>query len=513
MKKFIVLIALIYCGTLSAQKNQFPLIRNVNEYKAGDIITKLGTSKYKDNKAYKKKIPTSYGTIVVKENRNDPDSRLITLPVKKLHSFSENPKEPVFLLNGGPGSSNIRSGNFLGFIWLLENHDIVMVGYRGIDGSVSFNCPEIPAAMLTEGDPVSEENMKRLSKVSLMAFNQLKSEGIDIDAYNMIEVIDDFEATRKALGYGKINLYGISYGTRLAYLYGLRHPESIQRTFLDGVNPPGCFVWEPENIDNLFAYLGEQWKKYPKCVAKSPDIIKTIENVLESLPVKWKKIIVNPDKVKFMMFFLASTRNGFAQTFDAFVAAENGDYSGLACLSMMFDQIPNFGINFAEFFSKGLSADFNSKRNYLVEMEPEGSLIGASFSKMFVVGSNGGWPIKSIPDEYKKMQESNIETLMLSGSIDINTPPQNGTGMLEYLPNGHQVILMDRGHEDTGCLQEEAYHRLVNTFFQTGEVDDSGFSDVPIDFSNPKPSLQKMGKIFYKLDRLHIAGLVMKMMR
>jgi hypothetical protein len=85
--------------------------------------------------------------------------------------------------------------------------------------------------------------------------------------------------------------------------------------------------------------------------------------------------------------------------------------------------------------------------------------------------------------------------------------------MLEYLPNGHQVILMDRGHQDTGALQKDAYHNLVNTFFTTGNVDDSGFSDVPIDFSNPKPSFQKMGKLFYRLDRLHLTGVVMKMMQ
>jgi len=511
MKKFIVLMALVYCGSLSAQKKQFPQISSVTEHKAGELITEPGKSKNKHYKDYQKKIPTTYGTLIVKENRNNPESRLITLPVKKLHSFSENPKEPIFLLYGGPGSSNMRTAPLL---WLLENHDIIMVGYRGVDGSVSLQSHEIPAAMVVEGNLLDEENIKKLSKASLDAFNRLKSEGIDIDAYNMIEVIDDFEDARKALGYKKINLFGSSYGTRVAYLYGLRYPESINRTFIEGVNPPGRFVWEPENIDNLFAYLGEQWKKYPECVAKSPDIIKTIENVLESLPVKWKKVTVNPDRVKIMMFMMTYARNGIAQAFDAFVAAENGDYSGLAFLSMAYDQLPNMpGMNWGENFSKGVSADFDPNRDYIKDMDPKGSLIGSPMSKLFAVYTYGGWPIKQIPDEYRKLQKSNTETLMLSGSIDISTPPQNGTKMLEYLPNGHQVILMDRGHQDTGVLQKEAYHTLVNTFFQTGEVDDSGFSDIPIDFSNPKPTFQKMGKLFYKLDRLHLIGLVMKMMR
>lgn len=510
MKKFIVLIALIYCGTISAQKNQFPQI-NVSEYNAGDLITESGKSKNKYYKDYQKKIATTYGTVIVRENRNSPDSRLISLPVKKLHSFSENPKEPVFLLFGGPGATNLRIAPY---VWLLENHDIIMVGYRGVDGSVSLQSSEIPQAMLVDGNPLSEENMIKISEASLKAFNRLKSEGIDIDAYNMIEVIDDFETARKALGYNKINLFGMSYGTRLAYLYGLRHPESINRTFIEGVNPPGGFVWEPENNDKVYNTVGEEWKKCPDCIAKSPDIVKTIENVLETLPVKWKKVIVNPDKVKMMMFMMAYTRKGIAQTCDAFVAAENGDYSGLAYLSMAFDQLPNMpGMNWGENISKALSADFDSERNYINDMDPSGSLIGSPFSKLFAIQSFGGWPMSSIPDEYKKLQNSNVETLMLSGTIDISTPPQNGTKMLEYLPNGHQVILTNRGHQDTGGLQIKAYHTLVNTFFTTGEVDDSGFSDVPINFNDPKPSFQKMGKLFYTFNRLHLTGVVMKMMQ
>ncbi len=509
MRKVILFILLIYNGSVFAKKNPFPQIENINNYKAGEIITQFGKSKTK-NKNYPKRLETTFGTIVVKENRNKSDSRLITLPVKKIHSLNKNPKEPIFLLFGGPGISNLREAPFLS---LLENHDIVMVGYRGIDGSVSLQSPEIPAAMITEGNPFNKENIKKISEASLNEFNRLKSEGIDIDAYNMIEVIDDFEDAKKALGYDKINLFGLSYGTRLAYLYGVRYPESINRTFLEGVNPPGHFVWEPEDIDSLYHYMGEQWKLKPENFKKSPDIVKTIENVLSTLPVKWKKITVNPDKVKTMMFMMAYTQKGIVQTFDAFIAADNGDYRGLAFLSMAFDQLPNMpGMNWGENISKALSADFDPNRDYINEMEPKGSLIGSPLSRIFAINTYGGWPIKQIPNEYRIYQTSNIQTLMLSGSIDISTPPQYGTKLLEYLPNGHQIILKNRGHQDTGRFQKEAYQNLLKVYFDSGEIDATGFSDIEIDFSAPKQTFQKMGKLFYKLDRLRLTGLVMKLM-
>ena len=80
------------------------------------------------------------GTLVVPENRNDPDSRLIALPVISVRATGDSPAEPIFWLTGGPGSSNMHFSHFEG---LLDNHDIVMVGYRGVDGSVVLDCPEV----------------------------------------------------------------------------------------------------------------------------------------------------------------------------------------------------------------------------------------------------------------------------------------------------------------------------------------------------------------------------------
>ncbi len=495
MKNLIVLLTtLFYCSLISAQENKYPTV-NTENVKANELIVVKGETENKEFENYPKSITTTFGTIVVPENREKKNSRLITLPVKKLHSFSKNPKEPIFLLYGGPGLSNLRK---LPFIWLLENHDIVMVGFRGVEGQVILESPGFPKSLATDGSPFSTENLKKMGEETLADFNNLKNRGIDVDAYNMIEVIDDFEAVKNALGYKKINLFSFSYGTRVAYLYGLRHPKSINFSLMEAVNPPGCFVWEPKLIDNIFHNLGELWKKNTECVAKSSDILKTISTVLESLPKKWNEISVNPYKVKIMMFMMAYTGKGFAQIFDAFVAAEKGDYSGLAFLNMAYDQLPNMpGMNWGDNLSKAFSADFDSKKDYVKEMDPDGSVIGAPMSKLFGFGRYGGWPIKKISEEYRKLRVSKVRTLLLSGTIDVSTPAPNGTKMLKYLPNGDQVILTNRGHQDFGNIEKEAYHTLVNTFFQKGKVDDSGFTDVVFDFNNVKPSFQDMGAMMY----------------
>jgi hypothetical protein len=84
------------------------------------------------------------GTLVVPENRADAESRLIALPVTRIRAQTDNPAEPVFRLQGGPGRTNMDfsiASRFAG------ERDVVLVGYRGIDSSVRLDCPEVESAL------------------------------------------------------------------------------------------------------------------------------------------------------------------------------------------------------------------------------------------------------------------------------------------------------------------------------------------------------------------------------
>ncbi|HEV8564272.1 MAG TPA: hypothetical protein VGR41_05120, partial [Actinomycetota bacterium] len=73
------------------------------------------------------------GTLVVPENRSDPESRLIAVPVTRIRAQTDQPAEPVFRLEGGPGKTNM---NFTMASRFVGERDVVLVGYRGIDSSV-----------------------------------------------------------------------------------------------------------------------------------------------------------------------------------------------------------------------------------------------------------------------------------------------------------------------------------------------------------------------------------------
>ena len=86
---------------------------------------------------------------------------------------------------------------------------------------------------------------------------------------------------------------------------------------------------------------------------------------------------------------------------------------------------------------------------------------------------------------YSRVRTSDVETLLIGGELDLVTPPQVATKeLLPYLPNGHQVVLPGFGHQTTVWTEQpEAGSRLINTFFDSGQVDDSLYMPPDVDFT------------------------------
>jgi pimeloyl-ACP methyl ester carboxylesterase len=424
------------------------------------------------------------GTLVVPENRSDPDSRLIVLPVTRILATGSNPTEPIFWLTGGPGSSNMK---FSPFEEILENHDIVMVGYRGVDGSVVLDCPDVAKAWRgVGGDLFSDESLTNIGQAFARCGKRFQEQGVDLDGYTMAEVIEDMEAARLGLGYERVNLLSGSYGTRVAMFYASLYPDSVHSSIMVAVNPPGRFVYEPEVIDQMIRRDAELCAQDPNCSARTDDLAETLRNVAHNLPRRWLFIPIDPGKVRVTTQFLLFHRRSAATVYDLYLAAEEGDPSGLALTSVMYNFIWPGMNTWGEWANKG-SPDYDISRDWITDMDPPGSILGSPFSLLIggsMVQLGVGWPQTPLPPEFNEVPASDVETLVVSGSMDFSTPPQFATEeLLPQLSNGHQVILTEFGHTgDVWGFQPEAMVHMVTTFYDTGEIDDSLFSHQPMNF-------------------------------
>ena len=457
----------------------------------GDLTFEPGTYAVKDGTRKTTEYAADRGFLLVPENRSVPDSRLIALPVIRIHALADDPGEPIFHLAGGPGGSNMSFSHLKG---LIDDHDIVMVGYRGVDGSVSLDLPEVSKAWKGKGDDLfSETSIQNVTDAFGRGAKRLQDEGVDIHGYTMIEVVDDMEAARIALGYQRINLLSESYGTRLAQFYAYRYPESLFRSAMISVNPPGHFLWEPDVVDQLIAHDAGLLAEDPEWSQRTPDLAATMRKVTQEMPDRWLFVPIDAGKVRFLTHFMLFHRGSAAAVYDTYIGAEHGDYSGLAMMSLAFGLMMPNALNWGDWASKG-APDYTADRDYLEEMLAEGSIIGAPAS---VAGSAArGWPATDIPVEFRQAQPSDVETLLISGNSDFSTPSQFARDeLLPVLENGEQVVLSEFGHTgDVWGLQPDAVVCLLTTFYENGKADDSLFTYQPMDF-DAGPSYRSMAKL------------------
>jgi pimeloyl-ACP methyl ester carboxylesterase len=425
-------------------------------------------------------------TLAVPENRSEPNSRLIALPIMRIPATGRNPTEPIFWLNGGPGQSNMRFSHPQDLDALIEEHDFVLAGYRGVDGQVVLDCPEISEALRDPpGDLLSDVSLENYGVAAALCSGRLQDEGVDLAGYTMTETIDDMEAVREALGYTSINLLGTSYGTRLAMMYEWMYPDNLHRVVMTGVNPPGSFIWEAEVIDAQIGDYARLCAEDVECSGRTDDLARTMAQVSREMPDRWLFLPIDEDKVKlitFVMFTESIQPPGDPigvygpAAVDMWQAAAEGDASGMALASLSSNMfLPNFytwGHTLAMGGGTGEYAD--SARDYRTELDPLDSILGAPFS-LLMWGMGQGWPVNPIPEAYHRVRPSDVETLLESGSVDFMNPPQAAAEqLLPYLSNGQRVILKEFGHGNTFWnSQPEARVHMLTTYYETGKADDS----------------------------------------
>jgi pimeloyl-ACP methyl ester carboxylesterase len=455
--------------------------------KAGDLVG-LEPCTYEANKV---EYDADCGTLVVPENRSDPDSRLIALPVIRGRAPGDNPAEPIFYFSGGPGTSNLH---FQHLEDVIETHDFVLVGYRGVDGSVVLDCPEISAAVRGARVLLSDEALEGYTAAGASCAGRLQAEGVDLAGYTLTETIDDNEDARLALGYERISLLGGSYGTRLEMIYEWMYPDSLHRVVMLAVNPPGHFVWDAEIIDEQIEDYARLCAQDPECSARTDDLAASMRRLSGDMPDRWLLFPIDEGVIKALthvMLYESIQPPGMPvplsgpAAVDMWLAAEGGDASGMALVSMIRNMFLPSLWTWGEGLSLAASVDdyYDPARDYRSEFEAPDTILGSPVS-LLLWSLGPEWPTHPIPPEYLQVQPTDVETLLISGSIDFSVPPQFATEeLLPNLSNGEQVILKDFGHSSSfWSSQPEARVHMLNTFFDTGQVDASLYTYQPLDF-------------------------------
>lgn len=424
------------------------------------------------------------GTLEVPENRADPQGRKLSIFVAILPANTRSPSpDPLVLLAGGPGQAASTLGPFaLQLSAVRRTRDIVLVDQRGSGRSSPLDCAAFAP------DEHAEFDIDPVPKSLLCAW-QLAQRHIDARQYTTAAFVDDLEAVRDALGYPTLNLWGGSYGTRVAQEYVRRHPARVRSVVLDGVAPPSMRisfdVWRTRDdaLDDVIAAC----RASAVCAKAHPDPAGTLQSIRAALAGGRNVTLRDPRTgiardmhVEFDMVIgalqpLTYSPEAASLIPELLALAQAGDYAPLVASSLVvigdlpeqFSPALHYSVTCAEDVPRVTHAERQSG----VADERVRSLARRTLAVC------DHWPKGEYPADAAKPLVSNVPTLLLSGGLDPVTPPAYATEVAKTLSSSKTIVARGFGHivSPHACAP-----RLVAAF-----VDVAGFSTLPqscIDF-------------------------------
>ena len=272
------------------------------------------------------------GTLVVPERRADRRSRLIALPVTRIRARSANPGAPVFRLEGGPGITNME---FSKASRIAGNHDVVLLGYRGIDGSVRLDCPEVVSALKHSTGFLTAKSQRAYADGFRDCATRLKADGVDLAGYTLPERADDIETARVAMGYKRIDLLSESAGTRTAMIYAWRHPASVHRSIMLARQPARALPLRREDDGRADrATTPSSASRTGAAAPRTNDLAASMRRTSADMPDHFAFLPIDKGNVKLTSFFGLMESTSAAEplsgpeAISAWLSASKGDASG-----------------------------------------------------------------------------------------------------------------------------------------------------------------------------------------
>ena len=258
------------------------------------------------------------------------------------------------------------------------------------------------------------------------------------------------------------------------------------------VNPPGNFLYSGAEIDQGIEAYSALCAQQPACRARTANLAASMQRTAAHMPSRWYFLPIQPGNVLIGTFMGLNEATAVdaplsgPNTLDSWISATHGDPSGFWLLSLLAGISLPQSFVWGEFASIGM-ADARPVERYYSSGADRGSIIGNPLAE-FLWGAGGlvhAWPANPGEDQYTSVQNSNVPTLLVGGTLDFQTPAQNATKeLLPHLRNGHQVILSGLGHaDDFFSYEPSASTQLLTTFYATGRVDTSRYTPNVVSFA------------------------------
>ena len=448
------------------------------------------------------------GTLSVPLDPQVPDGEHIELFIARIRALTASaPADAFTVIAGGPGaaSTEFYVSQEGAFSRVRRDRDIVLVDQRGTGRSNPLDCPEPPED--TDMAEYSAELVKEASRDCLSSLDA------DPRFFTTSVAVRDLDELRKALGYAQLNVYGVSYGTRVAQHYLRRYPDQTRSVILDGVVPADLPLGPAISLDAQAAVeqMFNRCAQDAACAEAFPDLRDGFDELAAQLADEPASVMLQDPLVGG-----STTEQLSAPAFQAAVrllsystetvsilplvlhsAYADGDFAPLAAQAAMVTRRTNELLSYGMHNAVVCTEDVPFYEPAAVERTAlEQTYLGtAMFDGLSDICSV--WPAGVIDEDFKAPVVSDRPVLVLSGSADPVTPAAYGERILgdrdePWLTAARHLVVEGQGHGQAavGCMP-----KLLGEFVATPDaaavdascLDTGGPAPFFTSFAGPEP--------------------------
>jgi pimeloyl-ACP methyl ester carboxylesterase len=418
-------------------------------------------------------IPARCGVLKVPEDRSVSGGATIELSVAVVPALNRRAAAaPLFLLAGGPGQGAAAMyASFAGaFARVNRNHDIVLLDQRGTGKSAPLTC-DYPDDWQAQADAMPA--LREATRACLHKY------GDRVRFYTSSAAVADLESVRTALGFPVIDLYAVSYGTRVAQLYMRRYPKAVHAVILDGVTYPEQAIGADTPADGQRALdlIVKRCRDSKECAAAYPELQQELDRLRQTFgPGKTQITVDDPNSglrlnIEFnrgmlnaSLRFLSYSATQASLLPTLIHRASQGALGNLAAQTIMTarqvgDQIASGMQN---------SVICSEDQPFFAAAGLDRTAISRTYQGMDQLDALDEicklWPHAPVDADLHSPLRSDIPTLLLSGEADPVTPPADAERAARGLARHRHLILSGEGH---GQVATACVPRLMAEFLDT----------------------------------------------
>ena len=417
-------------------------------------------------------VPARCGHLDVAEDPADPTGRRISLAVAVVPALDvRSHQPPLFVVAGGPGqsASDFYSGYFVAFAPVARTRAIVLVDQRGTGGSNRLSCDFPDDFDVVAPPPEVIRDLSRKCRERLAGRPEF---------YTSSVAIRDLDAVRSALGYERIALYGVSYGTRVVEHYLRHYPTHAAAVVLDGVMQPDrpLGAETPLDAERALDIMFARCQATPSCESAFPDLARRFRQVLAKLAAHPHTVSV-PDPTTGAARSVVFDRQQFTGAvrllnYYSFTTAllplfidraSKDDYAPLASelllMSGNLDEQLAYGMNAAVACAEDVT-DYGSVDRRALER----TYLGATqLDELATLCED--WPRGVVDPDLFAPLHATVPALLLSGEADPVTPPSSAARAAQGFSDVLNIVVAGQGH---GQLSVGCAPWLIARFLNAG---------------------------------------------